>query len=37
MSYEHILVDAEEGVGIVTLNRSRHAQRHEPAAVERIA
>jgi hypothetical protein len=21
MSYEHILVDAEEGVGIVTLNR----------------
>ena len=32
MAYENILVDIEDGVGIVTLNRPDDAQRDEPRA-----
>jgi len=37
MNYEHILVDIEDGVGIVTPEPAREAERDEPAARQRAA
>ena len=37
MSYEFVLVEKEDGVAILTLNRPEKVERHEPAAQHRTA